>query len=127
MPTETKAIMDVIQLYFDGLYEGDTRKLARAFHPSARLYSLSEGTVREVTRDEWLAAVASRAIPKASGLARTDRVVSIEATDDAVATAKVECSIHPKYFVDHLTFLKTPDHGWQIVAKAFRTRMNPAV
>ena len=39
---------------------------------------------------------------------------------DAVATAKVECSIHPRYFVDHLAFLKTPAHGWQVIAKAYR-------
>jgi Putative lumazine-binding len=33
---ESRAIADVIQTYFDGLYEGDTEKLARAFHPIAR-------------------------------------------------------------------------------------------
>jgi len=30
---ESRAIAAVIQTYFDGLYEGDTEKLARAFHP----------------------------------------------------------------------------------------------
>jgi hypothetical protein len=118
---ESRAIADVIQTYFDGLYEGDTEKLARAFHPIARLYSVGDGAVREMTRDEWLAIVASRPAPKASALARTDRIVSIDVTEDAVATAKVECSIHPKYFVDHLAFLKTPAHGWQVIAKAYRT------
>jgi hypothetical protein len=48
-------------------------------------------------------------------------------TDDALATATAECSIHPRYFVDHVAFLKVPEHGWQIVAKAFRTEVMPAV
>lgn len=126
-PGEARAITGVIQLYFDGLYEGDTEKLARAFHSTARLYSLNDGAVQEVTRDAWLAAVAGRPAPKASGLARTDRIVSIEVTDDALATATTECSIHPRYFVDHLAFLKIPEHGWRIVAKAFRTEVMPAV
>jgi nitronate monooxygenase len=127
MPTETQALADVIQLYFDGLYEGDTSKLARAFHPNARLYSLSEGALQEVKRDDWLAVVAGRTAPKVSGLTRTDRIVSIDVTEEVLATAKVECSIHPKYFVDHLTFLKTATTGWQIVAKAFRTLVKPVV
>lgn len=116
-------ITNVIQLYFDGLYEGDTKKLAQAFHPTARLYSLDSGAVCEVSRGDWLAAVAGRPAPQASGLARTDRIVSVDVTHDTAASAKVECSIQSKYFVDYLTLLKTVDHGWQIVTKAFRTQI----
>jgi 4-oxalocrotonate tautomerase len=118
---ETLAIAEVIQLYFDGLHEGDTEKLARAFHPCARLYSLQDERVREMTRDEWLAVVAGRPAPQSSGLGRTDRIASMDVTEDVLATARVECSIHPRYFVDHLTLMKIPGRGWQIVAKAFRT------
>jgi hypothetical protein len=50
---ESRAIDDVIQTYFDRIYEGDTEKLARAFHPIARLYSAGDGEVRDMTRDEW--------------------------------------------------------------------------
>ena len=85
---ETRAIADVIQLYFDGLYEGDTLKLARAFDASARLYSLNEGEVRELSRDEWLTILAGRPAPKASGLARTDRIVSIAVTGEDLATVR---------------------------------------
>lgn len=56
-----------------------------------------------------------------------DRIVSIEVTDDAPATATAECSVHPRLCVDHLTFLKPPEQGWQIVAKAFRTEVRPVV
>jgi hypothetical protein len=127
IPAESRAIADVIQLYFDGLYEGQTGKLGRAFHPSARLYSMNDGTLQEVRLDEWLVAVAGRPAPKASGLARTDRIVSIDVTEQALATVRVECSIHPRYFVDHLMLLKTPEQGWQIVAKAFHTVVMAAV
>src|SRR5688500_16782550 len=111
MPNDTSAIVEVIHAYFDGLYAGDTEKLARAFDPSARLYTLGEGAVRETSRSDWLAAVAARPAPRDSNLPRTDRIVAIDVTDDVVATAKLECSIHPRYFVDYLTLLKTAA-GW---------------
>ena len=127
MATEPGDISNVIQLYFDGLHEGDTKKLARAFHPTARLYSLDGGAVREVSRGDWLTAVEGRPAPRTSGLPRTDRIVSIDITDGTLASAKVECSIHPRYFVDHLTLLKTAEHGWLIVAKAVRTQIKESV
>src|SRR5688572_27682917 len=110
----TDSVADVIQIYFDGLHAGSTRELARAFHPSARLYSLDGGAVREVSRADWFAAVDARRSPASAGLPRTDRIVSIDVTSDVAAAAKVECSIHPRYFVDYLTLLKT-EGGWQIV------------
>ena len=39
MSSEVAAIEKVLQVYFDGLYEGDTKKLGEAFHPSSHLYS----------------------------------------------------------------------------------------
>jgi len=31
--------------------------------------------------------------------------------------------VHPKYFVDALTLLNTPQQGWQIIAKAFHAQV----
>lgn len=114
-------IADVLQEYFDGLYDGDTAKLARVFHPAARLRWVADGVVQEMSRDAWLAVVAGRTAPRAAGLTRTDRIVAVDVTDDLVASARVECSIHPKYFVDHLTLAKTD--RWQIIEKAYVTRL----
>jgi hypothetical protein len=69
-----------------------------------------------MTRDEWLAIVAAGRRRRRPRLRAP--IVSIDVTEDAVAAAKVESSIHPRYFVDHLAFLKTPAHGWQVIAKA---------
>ena len=35
MSNSYQEITDVVQVYFDGLYECDTEKLATIFHPSA--------------------------------------------------------------------------------------------
>ena len=39
MGSDVAAIEKVLQVYFDGLYEGDTKKLGEAFHPASHLYS----------------------------------------------------------------------------------------
>jgi hypothetical protein len=57
---------------------------------------------------------------KSKGLPRTDRIVSIDLSGPETAFVKLECSLHPRYFVDYLTLLKLKD-GWRIVSKTFRT------
>jgi hypothetical protein len=64
--------------------------------------------------------VRNRPSAKSQGLARHDRIVTIDQSGPVSAFAKVECALPPRFFVDYLTLLKTKD-GWRIVAKAFKT------
>jgi hypothetical protein len=66
--------------------------------------------------------VRSRPSPKAKGLKRTDRIVSIDLSGPETAFVKLECAIPPRYFTDYLTLLKLND-GWRVVSKTFRTDM----
>jgi hypothetical protein len=114
------AIRRTIQTYFDGLYEGDTQKLAEAFHENSHLYSLSENALNDLPREKWLDIVKGRPSPKSQNLKRTDRILSIDMSGSESALVKVECSIHPRYFTDYLTLLRFGER-WRIVSKAFRT------
>ena len=109
----------VVWTYLDGLHEGDTAKLAAAFHECSHLYSVDNGKVADLPRKAWLEMVAGRPSAKSRGLARTDRIVSIDFAGPETAVVKVECSIHPRYFTDSLSLLKL-DGGWRIVSKTFR-------
>jgi Putative lumazine-binding len=118
---DIKAIEAVAQTYLDGLYEGDTDKIAKAFHAVSHLYSVdAEGRVADLPRADWFAAMAQRPSAKSRGLTRTDRIVSIDIAGPEMAFVKLECSIHPRYFTDYLTFLKLQE-GWRVVSKSFRT------
>jgi hypothetical protein len=57
-----EAIIELLNQYFDGLYEGDVHKLGRIFHEDAWL----KGNDYRKTRDQWLYAVANRPIPTAN-------------------------------------------------------------
>jgi hypothetical protein len=120
MAGEIEAVEKVIWTYLDGLYEGDTGKLAQAFHEVSHLYSVSDGGVADVPREKWFEFVKGRASPKSKDLKRTDRIVSVDLSGPETAFVKLECSIHPRYFTDYLTLLKL-NGGWKVVSKTYRT------
>ena len=119
MQSEIAEVEKTLQIYFDGLYEGDTRKLGTAFHPLSHLYSVgADGSAADVPRADWFKMVESRPSAKSKGDERRDRIVSIDFSGPATAFAKVECQLPPRYFTDYLTLLKI-DGRWQVIAKAF--------
>lgn len=122
MPTanDIGAIEKIVWTYLDGLHEGDTAKLAAAFHEVSHLYSASADGVADLPRGKWLEMVGSRPSAKAQGLPRTDRIVSIDQSGPETAFVKVECAIPPRFFTDYLLLLKTGAQ-WRIVSKSFRT------
>jgi hypothetical protein len=119
MQSEIAEVEKTLRIYFDGLYEGDTRKLGAAFHPLSHLYSVgTDGSAADVPRADWFKMVESRPSAKSKGDERRDRIVSIDFSGPATAFAKVECQLPPRYFTDYLTLLKI-DGRWQVIAKAF--------
>ena len=119
MQSEIAEVEKTLRVYFDGLYEGDTRKLGEAFHPYSHLYSVGpDGKPADLPREEWFRLVESRPSAKSKGDERRDRIVSIDFSGPTTAFAKVECQLPPRYFTDYLTLLKI-DGRWQVIAKAF--------
>jgi hypothetical protein len=117
---DIRAIEEVVWTYLDGLHEGDTDKLAKAFHEVSHLYSVGKDGVDDLPRAKWFEMLAGRPSAKARGLPRTDRIVSIDQSGPETASVKVECSIPPRFFTDYLLLLKTGD-TWRIVSKSYRT------
>jgi hypothetical protein len=120
--SDRAAIEAAIQTYFDGLYEGDAEKLARVFHPTSALTSISpqDGSLQIVPRDKWFDMVRTRPSPKKTGLVRDDAILSLDQPGPTMAFVKVKCQIPPRYFVDQLSLLKV-EGRWQIVQKVFQT------
>jgi len=122
MAGDIEAIEKVVWTYLDGLYEGYTGKLAKAFHEVSHLYGMREGSVDDMPRAAWFDMVNSGPSPKGKGLKRSDRIVSVDLSGPETAVVKVECSIHPRYFTDYLTLLKLNDR-WKVVSKTYRTEV----
>jgi hypothetical protein len=114
------AIAAATQVYFDALHDGDADGLARVFLPSCALTQSVDGEIVITPRDAWLDAVRKRPSPRASGLARHDRILAIDRISGTLAHVKVACAMPPRHFIDILSFLKSRD-GWKIAQKVFTT------
>lgn len=117
--TAVAEIEQVIQTYFDGLYEGDVAKLGAAFHPVSHLYCEKDGGVADVPREQWFDAVKNRPSAASKGLKRDDRILMMDISGPETAFVKVACQIPPRYFTDYLVLNRTKD-GWKIVSKVYR-------
>ena len=122
MIDEVAAIRTAAQTYLDGLYEGDADKLASVFHPTSALTWEENGVLTPLPRDQWLDAVRNRPSAKARGLARQDEILQIDQASPTMAFVKLKCAIPPRFFTDHLSFLKV-EGKWQIAQKVFATEI----
>jgi len=120
MSDDTVQIEAAVKTYLDGLYEGDTEKLASVFHPTSRLTWEDGGKLTLLPRDQWLEAVRERPSPKSRGLSRHDEILKIDQASPTMAFVKLKCAIPPRFFTDYLSLLKI-DGNWQVAQKVFMT------
>ena len=120
MASDLHDLEHALQTYFDGLYEGDTKKLGSVFHDVAHLFSVTDGKLTDMSRTQWFDLVRGRKSAQSQDLARRDWVVHIDRSSPTTACAKVQCQIPPRYFTDYLSFVKLTE-GWRIVSKTFHT------
>ena len=119
MSYDRSSVEAAVQLYFDGLYEGDADKIGAVFHPTADLRWQDKGELQILKVSDWLDRIRKRPSAKSEGKAREDFIVTIDRSDDATAFIKVRCQLPPRYFTDYLIALKLSD-GWRIVSKSYR-------
>ena len=122
MTADTKAITETVQLYLDGLYEGDADKIAKAFHPTSSLASEENGALTQLPRTQWLERVRSRKSAKAQGLPRHDEILQVDQSSPTTAFVKLKCAIPPRFFTDYLLLLKV-EGRWQVAQKVFTTEV----
>ena len=123
MTNETNAervlIENVIQDYFHGYLKAESAKVAQAFHPTTRLFSVDEEEGAKLDTTEmanWLRNLEDR---QSRGDVRVadPRIESIDVTGPA-AIAKVTL-IFPKHrFTDYLSLLRI-EGQWRIVGKIY--------
>ena len=122
---EYQAILKTLELYFDGLYFGDTAKLLTVFHEQAHYVCASDGTLIYLSMDEYMPIVANRPSPAARGEKRLDRILSIECAGPVTAFARLECRIGEKFCTDLLSLIKI-DSRWQVISKVFHYEIQGA-
>ncbi|MGE0241426.1 MAG: nuclear transport factor 2 family protein [Parvibaculaceae bacterium] len=114
----TKDLQAVVQSYLDALYHGDVELFRKVFHPQARLFSATGGTLTALDLDQYMEIVKGRPSPAARRDPRQDEVVSLVRASPTTAHARLRNAYLPKHFTDDLTLVHI-DSDWRIIAKVW--------
>ena len=117
-------IILVIRKYFDALYNGDADSFAEVFHPAARLFCGTGGTLLTMDVPQYLDLVRGRTSPASRGDRRADEIISLEVPTPTTAHVRVKELLLPKYFTDELTLVLV-DQRWRVVSKVWHFELEP--
>lgn len=112
------AVSQALQLYFDGLYDGDVEKLKQIFHPSCTLYSAPEGKFGSIALDHYFESIKNRPSPRSAGQIRMDCILSLTVNNEGAAFALSKTARTPRLYNEFLTLLLV-EGRWQIISKVY--------
>ncbi len=112
------AIREVIETYFESMFESSPEKVHQAFHPAAKIVGYLNGELTEMSVPQFADFVASIApSPAQSGAEKLLEVLSIEVAGQT-AVARVRDAYIGSLFMDTLSFIEQ-DGKWRIYNKLF--------
>ncbi len=112
------AVVDLLNRYFEGLYNCDTALLADVFHPKAIYATASSGALTHLNMDQYFLIVDARTSPASNIEPRVFSVDRVEFVGPATAVAQVRMSMLSNHYIDVLTLLNL-NGTWRIMSKIF--------
>ena len=116
--TQTQALSEAVQRYFDLMYDCDVSKFDRVFAPTSQLHGFREGQMNCWPAAHYKEVLAGRTSPQALGATRDEQLLLLDFTSSAQALAKVRVRINDMVFVDYLSYHKIDD-SWLVTSKAY--------
>jgi hypothetical protein len=114
---ENEQITHTVDLYVEGVREGDADKLREAFHPDSRMWGSLMGGRYDVPIADMIAMFDGK--PADVDGSYEARVSSVEQTDDVASVVLIEDGFWGTVsFVDFFTLARI-DGSWKIVNKTF--------
>jgi len=117
---ELQAITDTVNLYVEGLHNGDIETLKKAFHPKAMMYGVSPKAVTIVEIEGLYGFVSANNPPSKTGEPHQCFITSIQHDGNAASVEMVEESAYGSDYTNYFQLLKI-DGKWVIVSKAYNT------
>lgn len=115
--TEINNVQSVLDLYFQGIFSGDTAMLEQAFHPQALLFGDIDGAAYFKTLGDYLENVRNRQSPQEKGETLRMKTLGIDILGRN-AIARLHVPMLGYNYYDSLSLSKTEER-WQIVNKLF--------
>lgn len=111
-------IVEIMKIYFDGLYHAESKILANVFHPDARYVNTVDGDYMNYSRREYFDIIEQRTSPASQGELCNDQILSIEFGGSHMAFVRAEMTMMGRQYIDFLT-LTFDQNGWRIMSKVF--------
>ena len=106
MRNDKEAIEQIVQVYFDSMYESDLEKVKIAFHPNAMISGNFGGSFLEMDREDFGKFVISQQpTPEEKGDTPRLEILSIEIAGET-AVARVRDDYLGQTFLDTLSMVK---------------------
>lgn len=116
--SEENEIKQVIQTYFDSMFESSSDKAVKVFHPDAKITGYNRGELQEMSVSAFATFVAAQKPSAAeNGETASLEILSLFIAGDT-AVARVRDIYLGRTFLDTLSFLKI-DGQWKIYNKLF--------
>ncbi len=108
-------INQLLDTYFQGIYEGSSKMLSTVYHPCTLLFGDVKGQPFTKTLVLYLNGVAHRQSPKDSGKPFQGEIISVSVVN-SIAMARVRVKMYDFNYHEFLSFHKI-DNRWLIVNK----------
>ncbi len=115
---ELEGIRAVIDLYIDGVRNGNVASLRQAFHPQASMFGWKGADLFVTPIQGLFDYVAAQPAPANSGEATQFIITSIQVTGQAATVGLAMDKYHAHDFTDYFQLLKA-EGCWRIVSKLF--------
>ena len=115
---EEQAIKDAVQLYIDGIHNGDPALLKKTFHPQAMMYGTSGESVTVTPIEGLYTFVEANEPPARSGDLHQCSIVSIRVAGNTASVEMTENETFGHNYVNYFHLLKI-DGKWAIVSKSY--------
>ncbi|WP_299138959.1 nuclear transport factor 2 family protein [uncultured Tateyamaria sp.] len=111
-------IRDLMERYFDGLYQSDSTILRTVFHGDLVYVNGTAGTYEHMDLESYMARIDARTAPASRGDARHEVVERVTLKGDRIGMIEARMTMLGRNYQDLLTLIHTDD-GWRVLTKVF--------
>ncbi len=115
---DLESIRKVIDLYIDGVRNGNVETLKKAFHPQSSMFGWLGKDLFITPIQGLYDYIASTPVPAKTGEPTVFVITSIQVTGNAATVALAMDTYHAHDFMDYFQLLKVEDRWW-IICKLF--------
>lgn len=117
-PAAYSQVGELMETYFEGLYQADSALLRRVFHARLAYVCATEDDELYLDLDTYLARVDGRVPPAKRGDARAEEILEIAFAGDRLARVSARMTMMGRVYHDMLTLIRDGAE-WRVVAKVF--------